>query len=972
MEITGFDSKYHSNNIQQNQEIVNNFFGKRRLDANNPVITNIIPPSSWGYGYAGENGMGTDNIKNTDKYDDQFSLQVIKKNDLISFNESNNNFTPFDNTTENNIKECFSMNTKKRDFEQFNDYNEQKTPLKLDIYSGSSRNYFSKSEIEPFFQPVKDMSFVNGMGVVIDKFEDRYTDSIRLERRNERPFEPETVGPNSKGEYTGFHDTTRVLPKLTDELRRADQPKLSYTAEPIKGKTINKRAVVAPIVKRLPDKFKELGEKDLIPKSQVSAAAIRDNYNLILSNRSVLSTEMYGAPKDQVNHKFDIKTKGISKESSRNKYVEADNTNISGLVNQFNNNKDSIKLLQLERNDYQIVYSNVNNQNKNQSYDPCDITKPTIRQTLNNVEHNNINTGINKNQSYDPCNTTKPTTRQTLNNIEHNNMNAATNKTQSYDPKDITKPTTRQTLNNIEHNNMNTGINKTQSYDPCNTTKLTTRQTLNNIEHNNMNTGINKTQSYDPSDTTKLTTRQTLNNIEHNNMNTGINKTQSYDPKDITKPTTRQTLNNINYSNIIAAANKTQSYDPNDTTKPTTRQTLNNIDYSNIIAAANKMQTMLSDKPKMTIKETLPMTEYNNVQTKKNNVLPLLDKAKTTNKENINIDVLNKYSNITLNKKNIANLSNEAITTLKQLLDNINYTTIQNTSKKSKAELQDTAKATLQLPHFNNVNISTFKNIKITDIEKLRHTIRELTNTELITAPCGADIATTAYLNDIAKTTNKQTTLYENNGNLQSMDGSFVNTYETPEITLKQLLDYNDYLSVVHNNNGTYAHDPCDIAKITNKQGTISYNYDNHAHNPMYGGYQAETYDIQSTLKDVTKVVDYLNNPNASMNGNVLKDNYLNATLNRVKEEIIKNRDPTPVGNFKSPDSKNINLLLKDKPNINYISAPHLRNINIDDRVNMILTSLKNNPYYDDRIDTSLQDSLKTNQIINNMVHKSI
>jgi hypothetical protein len=366
------------------------------------------------------------------------------------------------------------------------------------------------------------------------------------------------------------------------------------------------------------------------------------------------------------------------------------------------------------------------------------------------------------------------------------------------------------------------------------------------------------------------------------------------------------------------------------------------------------------------------MTEYNSVQTKKNNVLPLLDKAKTTNKENINIDVLNKYSNITLNKKNIANLSNEAITTLKQLLDNINYTTIQNTSKKSKAELQDTAKATLQLPHFNNVNISTFKNIKITDIEKLRHTIRELTNTELITAPCGADIATTAYLNDIAKTTNKQTTLYENNGNLQSMDGSFVNTYETPELTLKQLLDYNDYLSVVHNNNGTYAHDPCDIAKITNKQGTISYNYDNHAHNPMYGGYQAETYDIQSTLKDVTKVVDYLNNPNASMNGNVLKDNYLNATLNRVKEEIIKNRDPTPVGNFKSPDTKNINLLLKDKPNINYISAPHLRDINIDDRVNMILTSLKNNPYYDDRIDTSLQDSLKTNQIINNMVHKSI
>ena len=1004
MEITGFDSKYHSNNIQQNQEIINNFFGKRRLDANNPVITNIIPPSSWGYGYSGENGMGTDNIQNNDKYEDQFKLQVIKKNDLITFNESNNNFTPFDNTIENNIKECFSMNTKKRDFEQFNDYNEQKTPLKLDIYSGSSRNYFSKSEIEPFFQPAKDMSFVNGMGVIIDQIEDRYTDSIRLERRNERPFEPETVGPNAKGKYTGYHDTTRVLPKLTDELRRADQPKLSYTAEPIKGKTFNKREVITPLVKRYPDKFKELSEKDLIPKSQISSAAIRDNYNLILSNRSILSKEMCGAPKDQVNHKFDIKTKGMSKESSKNKYVEADNTNISGLVQLFNSNKDSIKLPELERNDYQIAYNNVNNQNKVQSYNLNNCSKPTIRQTLNNIEHNNINTGINKSQSYDPKNSSKPTIRQTLNNVEHNNINTGINKTQSYDPNDITKPTIRQSLNNIEHNNMNTGINKTQSYDPNDMTKPTIRQSLNNIQHNNMNTSTNKSQSYDPNNITKPTIRQSLNNIEHKNMNTATNKTQSYDPNNITKPTIRQTLNNIeynnmntstnktqsynpndttkstirqtlnniDYNNIVATASKNQSYDPNNITKPTIRQTLNNIDYSNIIVAANKMQTMLSDKPKMTIKETLPISEYNNIQTNKNNVMPLLDRAKTTNKENINIDVLNKYSNITLNKKNISSLSNEAITKIKQILDNINNTNINNTNKKTIANLQDTAKATIQLPHFNNENISTFKNIKITDIEKLRNTLRELTSKEIITAPCGADIATTSYLNDFAKTTNKQTTLYENNGNLQSIDGSFVNTYETPDITLKQLLDYNDYLSIVHNNSGTYAYDPNDIAKTTNKEETISYNYDNHAHNPMYGGYQAETYDIQKTFKDITKVVDYLNNPNASMNGNVLKDNYLNAQLNRVKEEITKNRDPTPVGNFQSPDANNINLLLKDKPNINYIPTPRLRNINIDDRVNTILSSLKNNPYYDDRLDVLLQDSLKTNQIINNMVHKSI
>jgi len=873
MEITGFDSKYHSNNIKENQETINNLFEKRRLDSNQSFTTNIIPPSSWRY--SGENGMGTDNIKNNDNLEDQFKLQVIKKNGLVSFNETNSNFTSFDNTVENNIKECFSMNTKKRDFEQFNDYNEQKTPLKLDIFSGSSRNYFSKTEIEPFFQPVKDMSFVNGMGVITDKFEDRYNDAIRLEKRNERPFEPEKVGPHPKGKYTGFHDTTRVLPKLTDELRRSDQPKLSYSTDPIKGKTINKRSIITPIVKRLPDKFKELEQKDLIPKSQVSSAAIRDNYNLILSNRAILSKEVFGAPKDQINKKFDIQSSGIAQESTRNKYSEPENKNISGLVQIYNNNKNSVNLPQLERNEYQINYSNVNNQNKVQSVNPNNTTKPTIRQTLNNLEYNNINTKINKVQSYNPDNCSKPTIRQTL------------------------------------------------------------------------------------------------NNIDYNNINTGVNKTQYFDPNDTTKPTIRQDLNNIDYSNIITGANKTQSFDPNNITKTTTRQTLSNIEYLNLINNTNKTQTMLSDKPKMTIKETLPILEHNNIKANKNIITQLSDKAKTTNKENINIDTLKKYNNLSLNKKNIANLSDEARQTLKELLDNINYTNIQINNNKSMSGFQDVAKNTQQLPHFNNENLSTFKNIKITDIEKLRHTIRELTNSEIITAPCASDKAITSYLNDIAKITNKETTLYENNGNLQTIDGSFVNTYETPEITLKQLLDYNDYLSIIHNNNGSYAYDPNDIAKTTNKQDTISYNYDNHAHYPMYGGYQSETHEIQNTLKDITKVVNYLNNPNASTTGNVLKDNYLNSKLNRVKEEIMKNRDPTPVGSFQAPDTTNINLLLKDKPNINYTPPPHINNINIDDRVNMILTSLKNNPYYNDRIDISLQDSLKTNQIINNMVHKS-
>ena len=798
--------------------------------------------------------------------------------------------------------------------------------------------------------------------------------------------------------------------------------------------TINKRSVVPPIYKRNPEKFKELNHQDLVPKSQISSAAIRDNYNLVLSNRHLSTQEFYGGLKDQIS-KFDIKTKGITQDSTRNKYIEPDNNNIVSQVPIFNSNKNSINLPILERNEYQVEYTNINNQNKVSTYDPCNITKPTIRQTLNNIEHTNINNNVNKVHVYNPNDITKQTTRQTLNNIEHTNINNNVNKVHVYDPNDITKQTTRQTLNNIEHTNINNNVNKVHVYDPNDITKQTTRQTLNNIEHKNINNNINQVPVYDPNDITKLTTRQTLNNIEHTNINNVINQVPVYDPNDVTKPTVRQTLNNIEYKNINNVMNQVPVYDPNDITKSTIRQTLNNIEYNNINNVTNqvpvydpnditkptvrqtlnnieykninnvtnqvpvydpnditkttvrqtlsnidylnlvnrnpKIQTSLSDKLKITNKETLPNNKNLNIQTNKNNTMQLFDKARTTNKENINIDVLNKYSNITLNKKNIANLSEEAIVTLKQILDNISYNSIQNNYNKPITELQDIAKLTQQLPTFNNENISTFKNIKNTDIEILRNTIRELTNTELITAPCNTDKATTTYFSDNAKITNKETTLFEDNGNIQAIEGYFINTYETPEITLKQLLDYNDYISVIKNNNASYAHDPCDIAKITNKQDTISFNYDNHIHNPIYGGYQSETYDIQNTLKDITKVVDYINNPNIG-NGNILKDNYLNMQLNRAKEEIAKNRDPTPLGNFKAPKSDDINIMIKDKPNINYIPPPRINNNIIDKRINMILTSIKNNSFFDNRLDSSIQESLKSNQIINNMVHKSL
>jgi len=104
---------------------------------------------------------------------------------------------------------------------------------KLELFTGSANNldYKPKTERRPLFAPVPGLNNVYGAPVKTDFYEGRFIPS--KERRNEKPFQEVRDTPGLNLGYNqvgiqGFHDPYRALPKTTNELRTADNPKLTY------------------------------------------------------------------------------------------------------------------------------------------------------------------------------------------------------------------------------------------------------------------------------------------------------------------------------------------------------------------------------------------------------------------------------------------------------------------------------------------------------------------------------------------------------------------------------------------------------------------------------------------------------------------------------------------------------------------------------------------------------------------------
>ena len=160
----------------------------------------------------------------------------------------------------------------------------------LDSYTGASKTLFAKREQTPFFEPTKDpIGNPYGMEAATDFLQSRYVEPKN--RGGERPVEPIRVGKGLDDGYTelpsgGFQQTAGeefMLRRMarTDDLRTANNPKLSYFQPVVAGAAVV-TAPTAPqdigeVRKNLPDKFyiNKDGERNFVTVGADQKATIR-------------------------------------------------------------------------------------------------------------------------------------------------------------------------------------------------------------------------------------------------------------------------------------------------------------------------------------------------------------------------------------------------------------------------------------------------------------------------------------------------------------------------------------------------------------------------------------------------------------------------------------------------------------------------------------------------------------------------
>ena len=130
--------------------------------------------------------------------------------------------------THNNM----TPNTSKRDYS----IDDSRATRKLEAFTGVNENYVPKQEKYPLFEPMKNLTYVDGMPVFTDYLDDRYIPSNKNNNGN-LPFQSKVfIRPGvNDGNQSGTKNNSvyRILPRSTDALRGEHNLKISYTNKPL-------------------------------------------------------------------------------------------------------------------------------------------------------------------------------------------------------------------------------------------------------------------------------------------------------------------------------------------------------------------------------------------------------------------------------------------------------------------------------------------------------------------------------------------------------------------------------------------------------------------------------------------------------------------------------------------------------------------------------------------------------------------
>jgi len=530
-------------------------------------------------------------------------------------------------------------NTAKRDY----NIDDSRASRKLEAFTGVNEHFVPKQEKYPLFEPMKNLTYVNGMPVFTDYLDDRYLATSKNNNGN-LPFTNNVVVKPGIGNQNreGLGTVYRVNPRSTDALRGDYNPKISYANKPLE--VLKKGDFRGPdfnLTKyKLPD-FREQTVDDLVAGRSDKWGSYKAGVFTNVSAQRGEAETLYGGHANNPNMgDGPAVSKTNFEPSSRQELYNDPTHNVYGV-------------------DIKPIFTNI------ESF----TNRENQRTTANYSDVFGARGEVNTNTLLYTDNARK-TIRQTTN---YDDVLGARGEFNSGNTQftDNARRTIRETTNNDEvlgaRGEFNSG--NTQFTDAA---KRTIRETTNNDdvlgargEFNSGNTQF--------TDTAKRTIRETTNNDDvlgaRGEFNSG--NTQFTDDA---RRTIRETTNN---DDVLGARGEFNSGNTQftDNAKRTIRETMNNSDVLGARGEFNSGNTQYTDNAKITIREstlysTPGMNAASNVVTGN---IQFSDIAKRTIKESTSVQTPGANAVSDVQSGYTRDDSDEARRTIRQTTEHTDY-----------------------------------------------------------------------------------------------------------------------------------------------------------------------------------------------------------------------------------------------------------------------------------------------------------
>jgi hypothetical protein len=434
-----------------------------------------------------------------------------------------------------------------------------------------------KREVESFGDQKEDAGNVYGSSGSYLQMQDRLEPG--RSRNNETPFEKVTVGPGiddgygsvPSGGFQQFNIQDKVLPKTVDDLRVASKPRMTYAGRIKEGLKHSLPAEIGAIHKNRVDTYYD---NDVSRYFTTTGAIIKETgraEELLKTQERVFTTREYSG-NAHVNRGSE--TRPDVRETSRQHLSD------TGLRNTVIDDRGAG-----ERDDHGkasiMVYANERDVTSCRTYEgnivsavraiiaPLeDIARSSIKEyTIANARPNGqFNVQVpGKMTIYDPNDVARTTIKETLIHDPHTGNAAGPQRITVYDPDDIARTTTRQTLPDQENSQNLQGPRKATAYDPSDKARTTTKETTINTDRDgNVHRGIlqdgggYETSIYDVKVTQRqFTTDNDYNGHAYKSLGEGYSTT-TYDAK----PTQKQFTADNDYYGVMGSSgtDKQKSY----------------------------------------------------------------------------------------------------------------------------------------------------------------------------------------------------------------------------------------------------------------------------------------------------------------------------------------------------------------------------------------------------------------------------